>query len=98
MSANRIERGRAAVTASRSLLQRVSERYRVDPGVIVGIWGLESNFGTNLGSYNVIEALATLAKPVASGLISTIASSKAEATGDAFFELRSSFAPVTLAR
>ncbi|MGI4944905.1 MAG: lytic murein transglycosylase [Janthinobacterium lividum] len=61
MSAKRIERGQAAVAAARGLLQRVSERYRVDPGVIAGIWGLESNFGTDLGSYNVIEALATLA-------------------------------------
>jgi membrane-bound lytic murein transglycosylase B len=61
MSPKRIERGRAACAASRDLLQRVSDRYRVDPGVIVGIWGLESNFGTNTGSYNVIEALATLA-------------------------------------
>ena len=36
-------------------------RYRVDVQPIAGIWGLESNFGTNTGSYNVIEALATLA-------------------------------------
>jgi membrane-bound lytic murein transglycosylase B len=61
MSDKRIERGRAACAASRDLLQRVSDRYRVDPGVIAGIWGLESNFGTDTGSYNVIEALATLA-------------------------------------
>jgi membrane-bound lytic murein transglycosylase B len=61
MSDKRIERGRAAVAANRSLLTSVSQRYRVDPGVIAGIWGLESNFGTNTGSYNVIEALATLA-------------------------------------
>jgi membrane-bound lytic murein transglycosylase B len=61
MSAKRIERGRAAVAANRALLTRVSERYRVDPGVITGIWGLESNFGTDTGSYNVVEALATLA-------------------------------------
>lgn len=61
MSDKRIERGRAAYAANRELFQRVSERYRVEPGVIAGIWGLESNFGTDTGSYNVIEALATLA-------------------------------------
>jgi membrane-bound lytic murein transglycosylase B len=61
MSAKRIERGRAAIIANARLLGSVSERYRVDPGVIAGIWGLESNFGTDTGSYNVIEALATLA-------------------------------------
>ena len=61
MSDKRIQRGREAVAANRALLQTISNRYRVDPGVITGIWGLESNFGTNTGSYNVIEALATLA-------------------------------------
>jgi len=61
MSAKRIERGRAAIIANARLLGSVSEHYRVDPGVIAGIWGLESNFGTDTGSYNVIEALATLA-------------------------------------
>ena len=61
MSDKRIERGRAAYAANRALFQRVSERYQVEPGVIAGIWGLESNFGTDTGSYNVIEALATLA-------------------------------------
>ncbi len=42
-------------------VRRVAERYRVDAQPIAGIWGLESNFGTDTGSYNVIEALATLA-------------------------------------
>jgi membrane-bound lytic murein transglycosylase B len=61
MSDKRIERGRAAYAANRGLFQQVSERYQVDPDVIAGIWGLESNFGTDTGSFNVIEALATLA-------------------------------------
>jgi membrane-bound lytic murein transglycosylase B len=57
----RVQRGRAAYADNRALFNAVSARYRVDAGVIAGIWGLESNFGTNTGSYNVIEALATLA-------------------------------------
>ncbi len=61
MSDKRIARGRETCAAQRELLHRVSERYRVDPAPIAGIWGLESNFGTDTGSYNVIEALATLA-------------------------------------
>jgi membrane-bound lytic murein transglycosylase B len=39
----------------------VRERYAVDPGVITGIWGLESSFGAGMGDYRVVEALATLA-------------------------------------
>ncbi len=61
VSPARVERGRAAVSANRALFNAVSARYRVDTGVIAGIWGLESNFGANTGSYNVVEALATLA-------------------------------------
>ena len=61
MSDKRIARGREAVAANRDLFHRVSDRYRVDVVPIAGIWGLESNFGTDTGSYNVIEALATLA-------------------------------------
>ena len=60
MSDKRIARGREAVAANRDLFARVSDRYRVDVQPIAGIWGLESNFGTDTGSYNVIEALATL--------------------------------------
>lgn len=61
MSDKRIARGRDAYAANRDLFARVSARYRVDVAPIAGIWGLESNFGTDTGSYNVIEALATLA-------------------------------------
>ncbi len=61
MSDKRIARGRDAYAANRALFDAVASRYRVDAQPIAGIWGLESNFGTDTGSYNVIEALATLA-------------------------------------
>ncbi len=44
-----------------SLLTDIWRRYHVDPRVVIGIWGLESNFGTRIGSFNVVDALATLA-------------------------------------
>ena len=61
MSDKRIARGRDAYAANRALFAAVAARYRVDVQPIAGIWGLESNFGTDTGSYNVVEALATLA-------------------------------------
>ncbi len=61
MSDKRVARGRQTCAAERELLRQVCERYGVDPAPIAGIWGLESNFGTDTGSYNVVEALATLA-------------------------------------
>ncbi|MEJ0020662.1 MAG: lytic murein transglycosylase [Acetobacteraceae bacterium] len=57
----RIANGRAAYQQNRALLARVHDRFGVDPGVITGIWGLESSFGTGMGDFHVVEALATLA-------------------------------------
>src|SRR3954470_12138421 len=57
----RITDGRAAVAANRTLFGRVQQRYGVSTGVIAGIWGLESSFGTTMGDFRVVEALATLA-------------------------------------
>ena len=39
----------------------MQDRFGVDPGVITGIWGLESSFGAGMGDFHVVEALATLA-------------------------------------
>jgi membrane-bound lytic murein transglycosylase B len=57
----RIANGRAAWQQNRALFGRVQDRFGVEPGVIVGIWGLESSFGTGMGDFHVVEALATLA-------------------------------------
>ena len=57
----RITDGRQAVAANRALFERVEQRYGVGSGVIAGIWGLESSFGTGTGDFRVVEALATLA-------------------------------------
>ena len=60
VSPARIARGRALYAQNRRLLGQVYQRYGVPPGIIMGIWGLESNYGTATGGFNVIEALATL--------------------------------------
>lgn len=61
VSEQRIATGRGAWRQNRSILNAIYGRFGVDPSVIVGIWGLESNFGANTGSFGVVEALATLA-------------------------------------
>ncbi len=61
LTEQRVVDGRAAVGQNRDLLRRVQDRFGVDPGVIAGIWGLESSFGTKTGDFRVVEALATLA-------------------------------------
>jgi membrane-bound lytic murein transglycosylase B len=61
ISEQRIVNGRAALQTNRLLLRRIEQRYGVSPGVIMGIWGLESSFGTEPGGFRVVQALATLA-------------------------------------
>ncbi len=61
VSPTRIENGRRAFAESRRLLDAVETRFRVSPRVVVAIWGMETNYGTNTGGFGVIEALATLA-------------------------------------
>ncbi len=57
----RIAKGRDLFAKHRALLARVTERYNVSAVPIMGIWGLESDYGGSTGGFHVIEALATLA-------------------------------------
>ena len=47
----RINDGRQAVADNRALFRKVEQHYGVSAGVIAGIWGLESSFGTGTGDY-----------------------------------------------
>ena len=58
---SRLQAARDNYARERGLLARVEERFGVDPGVIMGIWGIESAFGANKGNYRIVEALSTLA-------------------------------------
>jgi membrane-bound lytic murein transglycosylase B len=58
---SRISKGRSLMNEHRGLLQKIKDRYGVQPRFIVAIWGLESHFGTYLGRFPVISAVATLA-------------------------------------
>ena len=53
--------GRTELARHRALLSRVSEKYGVPAPLIVGIWGIESNYGKFTGVRPTIAALATLA-------------------------------------
>ena len=61
VSADRIERGRVKANAASAWLAKARDAYGVDEAVILGVWGLETDFGDYLGSYNVVGALASLA-------------------------------------
>lgn len=57
----RIARGRQLYAQHRDLINEITARYRMSPGPLMGIWGLESGYGQFTGGFNVIEALVTLA-------------------------------------
>jgi lytic murein transglycosylase len=56
----RIADGRRLMVEHGTTLEAIERRYRVDPAVVVAIWGIESNFGRGTGSFNVLRSLATL--------------------------------------
>jgi membrane-bound lytic murein transglycosylase B len=57
----RIETGRTKKAEEEKLLAAIEKRYGVDRHILLGIWGMESNFGKDKGSMSVIRSLATLA-------------------------------------
>ena len=58
---NRISGGRALKSAIGGTLDAVEQRYGVPTGIILGIWGLESNYGEAALNWNAQTALSTLA-------------------------------------
>src|SRR5688572_13864946 len=61
VSEKRVTTGKQMLIEQRALLDVLEKRYGVDRTIIVAIWGVESNYGTQPGDMNVIRALATLA-------------------------------------
>jgi len=60
-SEQRISDGQQMLAIHCDLFDQIEAHYGVAKQVIAAIWGLETSFGTNLGSHQVIDALATLA-------------------------------------
>ena len=58
---DRISRGRRLLAEHREVLEKVEQRYGVQPRFLVAIWAIESNFGDHRGGFSVIESLTTLA-------------------------------------
>lgn len=56
----RVADGRAQFQAYDEFLQKLQAQYGVPPGILMAIWGMETNYGNVKGSYPVLEALATL--------------------------------------
>ena len=56
-----VRMARRMATTHGAVLRRVSAKYEVPPGIVLAVWGIESNFGRFSGVRPTIQALATLA-------------------------------------
>jgi membrane-bound lytic murein transglycosylase B len=55
-----IEKGRKKLVEYRDILDRVEKEIGVDRAVVVAIWGIETRYGENQGSFSVLQTLNTL--------------------------------------
>ncbi len=60
-SNNRLERGAKLAGVNDPTLGMIEGRYGVDRSVILGVWGMETNFGGFTGGKDIVRSLATLA-------------------------------------
>ncbi|WP_406854825.1 lytic murein transglycosylase [Alsobacter sp. KACC 23698] len=61
VSEARVARGRSVAAEHASTLAAIERRYGVERSVILGVWGMETNYGSFTGGKDVIRSLATLA-------------------------------------
>jgi lytic murein transglycosylase len=57
----RVARGSNMLKQYGSVLGRIEQTYGVPGEIIVAIWGLETDFGVNLGKFQTLRSLASLA-------------------------------------
>jgi membrane-bound lytic murein transglycosylase B len=57
----RIAIGRKQYLKNKALLDEIGLKYGVNPCFIVSFWGMETSYGTYMGNFPVVKALATMA-------------------------------------
>jgi lytic murein transglycosylase len=60
-AAYRIQRGSKLIQTNKATFARIDEQYGVPAPVIVAFWGLESDFGANMGKEHTLSAITSLA-------------------------------------
>lgn len=60
VSEDRVARGKVKYQENKALLAGIEHDYGVPPEIVMGIWGIETDFGNNFGDANVFEALTNL--------------------------------------
>lgn len=57
----KVKQGLEKYNEHKELLEEVGEAYGVQPRFIVALWGIETNFGSYTGGFDVVSALTTMA-------------------------------------
>jgi membrane-bound lytic murein transglycosylase B len=61
VSSDRIAKGADLMHRYADFLTAIEVRTGVPPQIVVALWGIESNYGQNMGSFETVNSLATLA-------------------------------------
>ena len=61
ISKDRLVKGAQRMQQHAAALKRIEQQYGVPGAVIVAIWGLETDYGVNMGKMSVVRSVATLA-------------------------------------
>jgi membrane-bound lytic murein transglycosylase B len=57
----RIAEGRSELASHGAMLEQLEGRFGVPKQILVAIWGMETDYGADLGQYDMFQALSTLA-------------------------------------
>lgn len=55
-----VDKGKSMLNSHQELLDRIETVYRVDREIVLAIWGIETRYGNNTGTYSVFKTLNTL--------------------------------------
>jgi lytic murein transglycosylase len=61
LAGGRVSSGQNVIRKNAAAFAREEKEYGIPPAVITGFWGLESDFGANMGNYQAIKSLVSLA-------------------------------------
>jgi membrane-bound lytic murein transglycosylase B len=61
VSPERVARGKVLLKENRALVSRFAAPAGIPESTVIALWGIESHYGTRLGDFEVVPALATLA-------------------------------------
>ena len=60
VSEYRIKNAKIKLKENQKILNHISNKYNVQSRFIISLWGIESNFGNNMGDFNILQSLITL--------------------------------------